>query len=543
MIEDASLPSGIGTAAEQFDLLFRRSPFGVVYLDASTRIRACNDVAQSIFGLTEEEADGRTTFDPRWQPVREDGSYFPPEEHPVSVCLETGREVKGVLFGIWNEAEARYRWASLDAFPRFDGSSTKPSHALVWMTDVTEHVYARKAEARSRGAFRSLFDNMSEGVALHETVRDAEGRSVDYRIVEVNPHYEANVGIAREAAVGKLGSEVYGVSPAPYLEEFSGVADTGIPLKFETYFSPLDKHFVISVAPIPPSGFATIFFDISDRKRIEAERERLLIELERKNKELESIVYVASHDLRSPLVNIQGFGQRLEKDCSELAERALRALRAAGAADEEGALAALASERVPRSLEFIRASAAKMDMLISGLLRLSRTGRAALDLKVLDMGGLLRGIASTMAFQLERAGAVLELGPMPPCLGDAEQLGQAFSNLLDNAIKYRSKDRPLRISVSGTLKGMEAEYVVEDNGIGIPGAQLEKIWELFYRLDPADGAGGEGLGLTLVRRIIDRHGGRIRAESELGKGSRFVADLPAAEAGSGRPPKKGERRA
>jgi PAS domain S-box-containing protein len=540
MIEDASLPSGLDTAAELFGLLFRSSPFGIVYLDASTRILACNDVAQSIFGLTEEEADGRTTFDPRWQPVREDGSYFPPEEHPVSVCLETGREVRGVLFGIWNEAEARYRWASLDAFPRFEGSSTRPSHALVWMTDVSERVYAREAEERSRGILRSLFDNMSEGVALHEVVRDAGGSCVDYRIVEVNPHYASNVGIARDAAVGKLGSEAYGVSPAPYLEQFSGVAVTGVPLKFETYFPPLDKHFVISVAPIPPSGFATIFFDISDRKRVEAERERLLVELERKNEELESIVYVASHDLRSPLVNIQGFGQRLEKDCSELAERALRALRSAGAGEEVGALELLAKERVPRSLGFIRASAAKMDMLIAGLLRLSRTGRAALDLKVLDMGAMLGGIASTMAFQLEKAGAVLELGPMPPCLGDADQLGQAFSNLLDNAIKYRSKDRPLRISVRGTLKGREAEYLVEDNGIGIPAAQLEKIWELFYRLDPADGVGGEGLGLTLVRRIVDRHGGRIWAESEPGRGSRFIAVLPSAGAGPGKPAIKGD---
>lgn len=121
-------------------------------------------------------------------------------------------------------------------------------------------------------------------------------------------------------------------------------------------------------------------------------------------------------------------------------------------------------------MEFIRASGIKMDGLISGLLRLSRTGRADLAKVSLDMDRLLGGIVSAMAFQVEKAGAVLDIGSLPPCLGDGEQVSQIFANLIDNAIKYRSMDRPLRISVSGRRIGAEAEYVVADTGRG-PGPQ------------------------------------------------------------------------
>ncbi len=375
--------------------------------------------------------------------------------------------------------------------------------------------------------FRSLFDNMSEGVALHEMVVGEDGTCVDYRIVDVNPRFEAHVGIPRERAVGALASELYGISPAPYLEEYGRVAAGGGPFQFETYFPPLDKHFLISVAPLGPGAFATIFFDLSEIKHASAEREHLLSELERKNLELESIVYVSSHDLRSPLVNIQGFGERLERDCADLASRSRAAV--SSGCDEQAvhAIDALALERIPRSLEFIRASGIKMDKLISGLLRLSRTGRAEFVRERLDMNLIMRDIAAAMAFQLQGSGAVMEVEDLPPCLGDAEQVSQVFTNLVDNAIKYRAKDRPLRIRVNGELRSGEVEYAVEDTGMGIASEHLPKVWELFHRLNPDDGAGGDGLGLNLVRRIVERHRGKARIESEIGVGSRFIIVLPA----------------
>lgn len=517
---------------EFLEMAFHESPYGIVCHDEASRVIACNRAAERILGISSEEALGRDVYDPRWGAIREDGSPFPVEDFPIAVCLRTGESVRDAVVGVWDPALGRNKWLRIDAMPRGgDGSSARPG-AVAWIADITEQVEAGKAEKKSRDFFSMLFGHMNEGVALHELTFGPDGRPSDYRIIDVNPRYESHVGIAREAAVGKLGSEVYGTSPAPYLDEFSGVPLTGRPCSFETYFPPLDKHFRISVAPLGPRGFATIFFDITDSKRAEAERERLLAELGRKNKELESIVYVASHDLRSPLVNIQGFGARLERDCAELSAIA------AAAAGGDGAAAArvdgICRESMPRSLEFIRASGTKMDRLIAGLLRLSRTGRAALMPVELDVELMLREILKAMSFQVEKSGASVEIGTLPACMGDADQIAQVFTNLLDNAIKYRAAERRPLIRVEGRRVGAASEYTVSDNGIGIDPDRLERVWEIFCRLDPDDGAGGEGLGLTLARRIVERHGGAVRAESEPGAGSRFIVTLPAGKAGHGK---------
>jgi signal transduction histidine kinase len=112
------------------------------------------------------------------------------------------------------------------------------------------------------------------------------------------------------------------------------------------------------------------------------------------------------------------------------------------------------------------------------------------------------------------------------CRGDRQQLSQVFSNLIDNAIKYRDKDRPLIISISSRAEGQRVIYTVADNGIGISAENIDKVWELFRRLEIDDTVQGEGLGLTIARRIVERHNGRIWVESEEHSGSRFHVELP-----------------
>ncbi len=135
--------------------------------------------------------------------------------------------------------------------------------------------------AASERRFRSLFETMTEGVAVHEVIRDAAGKIADYRIIEVNPAYERQTGMSARKANGQKATTFYGVSPAPYLDCYSRVAETGIAEGFETYFEPLDKHFSISVFSPDRDRFATVFEDITERKRSEAriaeERERLLV--------------------------------------------------------------------------------------------------------------------------------------------------------------------------------------------------------------------------------------------------------------------------
>jgi PAS domain S-box-containing protein len=282
--------------------------------------------------------------------------------------------------------------------------------------------------------------------------------------------------------------------------------------------------------------------DITERKRaeavIQAAQEKLSVEqrrgqrrlhklnreLERRNRELQDFVQVASHDLRAPLVNIRGFGDMLASAC----DRARTAV--AGIQDEESLrakLLPLLDQEIPESLGYIRAGSSKMDALLAGLLNVSRIGSAALTIEQLDMNQMVAEIVKSMEFSVEQAGAGVQVDALPPCRGDATQLGQVFSNLLDNALKYLDPSRPGVIRVSADQKRNEVVYCVEDNGIGIDAEHQDAIFGLFYRLNP-DRGGGQGLGLTIVRRSLDRQGGKIWLESTPNQGSKFFVSLPPA---------------
>ena len=156
------------------------------------------------------------------------------------------------------------------------GSQNEPPPAPdrdAWPGLGSEQVFlTRPLEGEQR--FRSLVESMTEGVALHELVYEGE-RAVDYRVLEVNPTFEAQTGISAEAAQGRLASELYGAGEAPYLKEFARVAESGAATSFEAYFARLERHFRIGVVCPAPGCFATVFEDVTERKRAEEERERL----------------------------------------------------------------------------------------------------------------------------------------------------------------------------------------------------------------------------------------------------------------------------
>ena len=263
------------------------------------------------------------------------------------------------------------------------------------------------------------------------------------------------------------------------------------------------------------------FVDITALKQSEKKLARLNVDLNVKNEELEQVVYVASHDLRSPLVNIDGYSRELEYSIKDL-QNTLSDKALDNVLDE---LTPILDEDIPEALRFIRTSTTKMDILLSGLLRLSRSGRAALKIESLDMNQIISKVIASTEFQIKETGVEVIADDLPPCRGDAIQMDQIFSNLLDNTLKCLDANRPGVVRISGEVVDDQSVYCVEDNGIGIDTNHMDKIFEIFHQLDPAQNK-GEGLGLTIVKRILTRLEGSIRVESTIGLGSRFYVSMP-----------------
>lgn len=241
--------------------------------------------------------------------------------------------------------------------------------------------------------------------------------------------------------------------------------------------------------------------EITERKRAQEERERLLAELEAKNRELDSFVYTVSHDLRSPLVSLQGFSTRLLESYSDQL-------------DERGQL----------YLERIQANTEHMGELLSDLLQLSRVGRVANPVEAVPLREVVDRLVQEWESRLE--GVELEIAPdLPTVQGDRRRLEQVMANLLDNAVKFMGQQPGPRVEVGWHDEGEAYVIYVRDNGIGIDPRYHRRIFEIFQRLEEVK-AEGTGVGLAIVKRIVEHHGGQVWVESEWGQGATFYFTLP-----------------
>lgn len=245
-------------------------------------------------------------------------------------------------------------------------------------------------------------------------------------------------------------------------------------------------------------------------------------ELARKNEEVEAFVYIVSHDLRAPLVNLQGFSHELELSCSEL-ETTLAAAQVPP--EVSTSLRSIVESGIGGALHYIGSSVSKFERLINALLLLSRTGQQEYRVETIDMAALVASTVDSYRQTIDAAAATVTIGDLPEARGDMTAIGQVFSNLLGNALKYLQPGRTGEIEIGGSATETGIRYWVRDNGAGIPDSVRPRLFQIFQRFHP-ELASGDGIGLAAIKRIVERHGGRIWAESSLGHGSTFQFTLP-----------------
>jgi len=355
----------------------------------------------------------------------------------------------------------------------------------------------------SEERFRAMIENISEAIALV----DAQGV-----VYYVSPASERILGYTADERIG--------------LSAFDNLTEPGDVSKVKAIFNELQampystqsfmlqarhkdgsSHWMEATATnlldLPSVQAIVINYrDITERVQAEKEREKYIEELGQQNAELERFTYTVSHDLRNPLVTIQGFLGSLEKDLRDGRQ-----------------------DRLQSDFKRIANAADKMDTLLSELLELSRIGRLMNPPEEVDLGRLAQEAIETLDSRIHSKQITVNVSPdLPPISGDQIRLREVFENLIDNAAKYMG-DQPNPLIEIGMREMENPVFFVKDNGLGIESQYHQKIFSLFEKLDPTNE--GTGIGLALVKRIIEVHGGQIWVESEgPGKGSTFCFTIP-----------------
>ena len=360
----------------------------------------------------------------------------------------------------------------------------------------------------------AVMEFMNDGVI----VLDAQSR-----VVDINPAACSGMEITANQVIGLPAAQLLADRPdlirllqndGPIMEDVSYTSPSGISFVLDSFFSPLfDQNSKLI-------GHLVVVRDITKQRQMEAELrkayeelemrvqrrttelEQANRELEDKNAELERFTYTVSHDLKSPLITITCFLGYLEEDAT-----------------------AGNIERVRHDSLRIKEAVSRMKRLLDELLELSRIGRLMNPPENVAFEDLVHEALQTARGRLEARGVTVDIQPdLPSVHGDRQRLVEVLQNLVDNAAKFMCDQPVPRIEIGCQEQDGGPVFFVRDNGIGIEPRFHEQIFGLFNKLNPA--IEGTGVGLALVRRIIEVHGGRIWVESELGKGSTFYFTLP-----------------
>jgi PAS domain S-box-containing protein len=384
--------------------------------------------------------------------------------------------------------------------------------------DLFEEIKLSKEIAQSyktsEEKYRTLFENSTVGI--YRTTPDG-------RVLLANPALVKMLGYSSFKELSNRNLEEMGFEPSYERSHFKDIMrNEGQIYGMETAWTRSDGTILFvseSAKSIKSKNGEILYYDgivedITKRKKAEFQIKKLNEELEERvikrtklletaNKELEAFSYSVSHDLRAPLRAVHGYTKILKEDYYNKL-------------DDEG----------KRICDVISSSATKMGELIDDLLSFSRIGRSDLSPSVIDMKKMTEVIFEGLTSPEERERVKFKVGKLKKVAGDAKLIGQVWTNLISNAIKYTSKNEVAEISIGLTVSEKMVTYFIKDNGVGFDMQYGHKLFGVFQRLHSETEFEGNGVGLAIVQRIILKHGGKVWADGEVGKGATFYFTLP-----------------
>ena len=348
--------------------------------------------------------------------------------------------------------------------------------------------------------YRALFDSIDEGFCIIELIFDEAGEPIDYRLCEVNRTFEKQTGLTN--AAGRTARELVPGLEARWFQVYGEVARSRQPRRFVEGSDVMRRWFDVYAFPMGGEDsreVAVVFKDITTERMA-------LSELRENDRLKDEFLAMLAHELRNPMVPIQASLYQLRQSCD--------------------------AATVRRVADVIDRQVGQLARLVDDLTEVSRVtrGKVGLRLAPLELQYALHVAIEAVMPMLGQAGIELATRiPDAPVMveGDAVRLSQVFTNLLNNAIKYSPRGSTITLSLA--REGDDAVAVVSDEGIGMPADRLDHVFEMFAQLGPrrASLEAGLGIGLTLVRTLVEMHGGSVRAESEgPGRGSRLIVRLP-----------------
>jgi PAS domain S-box-containing protein len=378
--------------------------------------------------------------------------------------------------------------------------------------EMTEHKRADQAVQEAREYAESIVETVRESLV----VLDA-----DLKVISANQSFYETFKVAPEGTTGKL---IYTLGNSEWnISKLRVLLEKIIPRNTQFQNFEVDHEFptigrkimVLNARQIFSNGIGAprillAIEDITERKKAEDEIKRLnedlkhrAIELEAAYKELETYSYSVSHDLRTPLLGINGLSRALiERHSTHL--------------DAKGR----------QFLGIMHSSTQKMLQLIDDLLVFSRSERQQMEPSDIAIGELAKGVFEELKSILPERTLLLDIKPVPPALGDQSMIRQVFVNLLSNAIKFTRPKEAGVIEIGCMVKNSQNIYYVKDNGVGFDMRYAVELFGVFQRRHTVDEFEGSGIGLAIVQRIIHRHGGKVWAEGEVNKGATFHFTLP-----------------